>query len=78
MVESYLLYHGINWRHLKSKYGMEICNFMKSWDEKCNNECEICESMWTDKRNVQLEGYVWYDFYDDDECITTIEIICTC
>ncbi len=35
---------------------MEICNIMKSWDEKCNNECEIWEGMGTDKRNVKLEG----------------------
>ncbi len=51
-----LLYHDSNWRHLKSKFGMEICNIMKRWDEKCNKECEICENMWIDKRNVQLEG----------------------
>ncbi len=29
---------GDNWRHLRSKYGMEECNVMKSWDEKCKNE----------------------------------------
>ncbi len=23
---------GGNWRHFRSKYGMEECNFMKSWD----------------------------------------------
>ncbi len=37
---------GGNWRHLRSKYGMEKCNVMKSWDEKCKNECEsigVCE-----------------------------------
>ncbi len=32
---------GGNWRHLRSKYGLEDCNVMKSWDEKCNkNECK--------------------------------------
>ncbi len=31
---------GGNWRHLRSKYGMEECNVIKSWDEKCKNECE--------------------------------------
>ncbi len=25
------------WRPLRSKYGMEECNVMKSWDEKCKN-----------------------------------------
>ncbi len=25
---------GGNWRHLRSKYGMEEFNVMKSWDEK--------------------------------------------
>ncbi len=31
---------GGNWRHLRSKYGMEECNVMKSWDERCKYECE--------------------------------------
>ncbi len=35
---------GRNRRHLRSKYAMEKCNFMKSWDENSMNECE-CESM---------------------------------
>ncbi len=30
---------------------MEECKVMKSWDEKCKNE-RICQSMWTDKKNV--------------------------
>ncbi len=37
---------GGNWRHLRSKFGMEERNVMKSWDEKCKNECEcvrVCE-----------------------------------
>ncbi len=39
---------GGNWRHLRSKYGMEECNVMKSWDEMCKNECEyvrVCEQI---------------------------------
>ncbi len=36
---------GRNWRQLGSKYGMEECNFMKSWNEKCKNVCG------SDKRN---------------------------
>ncbi len=40
---------GGNWRHFRSKYGMEECNVMKSWDEKW---VWICQSMWTDKRNM--------------------------
>ncbi len=35
-------------KHLGSKYGMEECNVMKSWDEKCKNECEsvrVCEQI---------------------------------
>ncbi len=31
---------GGNWRHLRSKYGMEECNVMKSWFEKYKNRCE--------------------------------------
>ncbi len=31
---------GDNCKHLKSKYGMEEGNVMKSWDDKCKNECE--------------------------------------
>ncbi len=30
-----------NWRHLRSKYGMEDCNVLKSWDEKCKNEVSM-------------------------------------
>ncbi len=28
-----------NWRHLRSKCGIEKCNVVKCWDEKCKNEC---------------------------------------
>ncbi len=37
---------GGNWRYFRSKYEMEECNIMKSWGEKCKNECEsvrVCE-----------------------------------
>ncbi len=34
---------GGNWRHLKSKYGMEECNVLKSWDEKCKNDVNLSE-----------------------------------
>ncbi len=33
---------GGNWRHLRSRYGME------SWDERCKNKCEsvrVCEQI---------------------------------
>ncbi len=39
---------GGNWRHLRSKYGMDECNVINSWDEKCKNECEsviVCEQI---------------------------------
>ncbi len=39
---------GVNWRHLRSKFGMEECNIMKSWDGRCKNECEYvrgCEQI---------------------------------
>ncbi len=37
-----------NWRHLRSKYGMEECNVIKRWEEKCKNEYEsvrVCEKI---------------------------------
>ncbi len=34
---------GVNWRHLRSTYGMEECNVMKSWNEKCQNEVNLSE-----------------------------------
>ncbi len=43
---------GGNWRHLRSKYGIEECNLVKSWDEKCKNDCEsvrVCEQI---RKNV--------------------------
>ncbi len=39
---------GGNWRHLRSKDGMEEYNVMKSWDKKCKNESEyvrVCEQI---------------------------------
>ncbi len=39
---------GCNWRHFRSKYGIKECNVLKSWDEKCKNECEsvkVCEQI---------------------------------
>ncbi len=37
-VNSFHSIMGGNWRHLRSKYGMEECNVIKRWDEKCKNE----------------------------------------
>ncbi len=53
---------GGNWRHLRSKYGMEECNVMKSFDKKCKNECEsvrVCEQIremcsWRDRCDMTL------------------------
>ncbi len=64
---------GGNWRHLRSKYGMEECNVMKSWDEKCKNECEsvgVCEQIremcsWRDTCGMTL--------FNKEECSTIIE-----
>ncbi len=56
---------GGNWIHLRSKYGIEECNVMKSWDEKCfiyKNECEsvrVCEQI---REMCSSMGYVWHDF----------------
>ncbi len=66
---------GGNWRHLRSKYGMEECNVMKGWDEKCKNEYEsvrVCEQIremcsWRDRCNMTLFNKV--------ECGTIIEFL---
>ncbi len=42
---------GGNWRHLRSKYGMEECNVEKVV-MKSVISVNLSESMWTDKRNV--------------------------
>ncbi len=68
---------GGNWRHLRSKYGMEECNVIKSWDEKCKNECEsvvVCQQI--------REMYSWRDrcdmtLFNKEECSTIIEFLCT-
>ncbi len=68
---------GGNWRHLRSKYGMEESNVMKCWNEKCKNECEsvgICEQISEmcsrrDKCDMTL--------FKKEECCTTIEFVCT-
>ncbi len=54
---------GGSWKHLRSKYGMEEYNVMKSWDEKCKNECEsvrVCEQIremcsWRDRYDMTVE-----------------------
>ncbi len=64
---------GGNWRHLRSKYGMEECNVIKSWDEKCKNECEsvrACEQIremcsWRDRCEMTL--------FNKEECSTIID-----
>ncbi len=67
---------GGNWRHLRSKYGMEECNVMKIWDEKCKNDCEtVCEqireiSSWRDRCDMTL--------FNKAECSSRIiEFLCT-
>ncbi len=68
---------GGNWRHLRSKYGMEECNVMKSWDEKFKNECEsvgVCEQIremcsWRDRCGMAL--------FNKEECSTIIEFLST-
>ncbi len=65
-----------NWRHLRSKYGMEECNVMKSCDEKCKNECKsvrACEQIrvmcsWRDRCDMTL--------INKEECSTIIEFLC--
>ncbi len=68
---------GGKWRHLRSKYGVEECNIMKSWDEKCKNECEsvgVCEQIremcsWRDRCGIAL--------INKEECSIIIEFLCT-
>ncbi len=68
---------GGNRRHLRSKYGMEECNVMKSWDEKCKNECEsvgVYEQIremcsWRDRCGMAL--------FNKEDGSTIIEFLCT-
>ncbi len=68
---------GGNWRHLRSKYGMEEFDIIKSWDVKCKNECEsvwVCEQIremcsWRDRCDMTL--------FNKEECSTIIECLCT-
>ncbi len=68
---------GSNWRHLRSKYGMQECHVMKSWDEKCKNECEsvrVYEKIremcsWRDRCDMTL--------FNKEECSTIIEFLRT-
>ncbi len=63
---------------MRSKYGMEKCNVMKSGDEKYKNECESvreCEQIremcsWRDRCDMTL--------FNKEECSTLIEFLCTC
>ncbi len=65
-----------NWRHLRSKCGMEECNVMKSRDEKCKIECKsvrVCEQIremcsWRDRFDMTL--------FNKEECRTIIEFLC--
>ncbi len=53
---------GGQWKHLRSKYGMEECNVMKRLDEKCKNECEsvrVCDHIremcsWRDRCHMTI------------------------
>ncbi len=64
-------------KHLRSKYGMEECNVMKSWDAKCKNECEsvrVCGQIreicsWRDRCDMTL--------FNKEEYSTIIEFLCT-
>ncbi len=68
---------GDNWIHLRSKYGMEECNIMKCWNEKCKNECESARvweriremCSWRDRRDMTL--------FNKEEFSTIIEFLCT-
>ncbi len=50
---------------------MEECNDMKSWDEKCKNDCKsvrVCEQ----KRKMSD-----MTLFNKEECSTIIEFLCT-
>ncbi len=52
---------GSNWRHLRSKYGMEECKVMQGWDERCKNESEsvrVCEQQ---SEMCSWGDIVWHD-----------------
>ncbi len=34
---------GGNWRHLRSKYGLDECSVINSWDEKCKMSVNMSE-----------------------------------
>ncbi len=57
---------------------MGECYVMKSWEEKCKNECEsvrVCEQIkeimcsWKDRCDMTL--------FNKEECSTIIECLCT-
>ncbi len=50
---------------------MEECNIVKSWDEKCKNECESVQKVhWMDRSDMAL--------FNKEECSTTIEFYYKC
>ncbi len=66
-----------NWRHLRSKYEMEECNIMKSWDEKCKKECEsvrLCEQI---REMCSWRGRCDMTLFNKEKCSTIIEFSCT-
>ncbi len=68
---------GSNWRHVRSKYGMEESNVMKSSDEKCKNECEsvrVCEQI---REMCSRRNRCDLTLFNKEECSTIIEFLCT-
>ncbi len=61
---------------------MDECNVMKSWDEKCKNECvsvRLCEQI---REVCSLKGGGGVDkcymtLFNKEECSLIIEFLCT-
>ncbi len=63
---------GGNWRHLRSNYGMEECNYMTSWNVKCKNKCEsirLCEYI---REMCSCRDKCDMTLFNKGECSTTI------
>ncbi len=68
---------GSNWRHWRSKYGMEQCNVIKSWDEKCKNECESVRVFEQIREMCSWRNKCDMTLFNKEECSTIIEYLRT-
>ncbi len=68
---------GVNYKVLSTKYGMNLNNIMKLWNERCANEEEIIRKCEHVRELCEVRHRCGTSILDKEESYTIIEFLCT-